>query len=508
MKGFLLGLALGLAACGGGPGLEVRLEPSHLMVGAGGSAQLRLQLYPPPGFVQTVRLDLEGGPEGVSLEPTEVPLSYPRSLELRLKLPPQAAPEEYPMALKLAWAHGMVRQAFRLRVVAACTTPASPGPTYIARMDGVVPEGWRLERPLALPGFALYRPAEGITPQHVWPNRKLRLFKAPNDPLYPRQWHLRAINLEAAWEVQTGLERPVRVGVVDSGVALGHPDLPRVAGYDFVRDPAQAGDCDGRDPDPSEPPEKGKLTGFHGTQVLGTILARSNNQVGVAGINWGAEGIVARAFGGLEGEDADAIEALLWLAGLPVPGVPLNPHPVQVVNLSFGAPGRCLEGSPWREATQRVLAQGVVLVAAAGNQNQPAEDYEPASCPGVIAVGATDARGFRAPYSNYGPRVDLYAPGGNLSRDDNQDGYPDGILSLGVGPGGAFEYSYVQGTSFAAPHVSGAAALLLAQQPGLRPEAVVSRLRQTARPVPDGRCAPHTCSMRLLDVRAMLEPGS
>jgi len=511
-RAILLGLAGCLVACGGEGGLEVRLEPARLFASAGGQAQLRLQLSPPAGFTQSVHLALEGGPPGMGLEPREVLLRHPLSLELRLQVPDQAAPAEYPMTLRVWWGRGAVRQAFWLKVVAACTGPPRTGASYLVRVGPAAPASLaqgrlRLERPLALPGFALYRLEEGPVPAGIWPNRRMRLFRVPNDPLYPQQWHLQTIRMEAAWAVQTGLERTIRVGAVDSGVASGHPDLPPIGGYDFVSDPSAAGDCDGRDPDPSEPSERGFATGFHGTHVLGTILARSNNGLGIAGINWGAQGLMARAFGGIEGEEADALEAMLWLAGLPVPGVPPNPQPVQVINLSFGSPGSCPEGSPWRLATRQVLERGVVLVAAAGNQAQPAENYEPASCPGVIAVGATDARGYRSGYSNHGPRVDLYAPGGSLARDDNQDGSPDGILSLGVGPGGGFTYTYAQGTSFAAPHVSGAVSLLLAQNPQLSPAAVRERLRRTARELPQEHCQPLRCPMRLLDAGALLGPG-
>lgn len=511
-RAFLLGLVGCLVACGGEAGLEVRLEPARLFASAGGQVQLRLQLSPPAGFTQSVHLALEGGPPGVSLEPREVLPQHPLSLELRLRVPDQATPGEYHMALRVWWERGTLRQAFWLKVVAACNSPPRPGPSYLIQVGTPAPASLirgrlRLERPLALPGFALYRLVAGPAPEELWPNRRMRLFRVPNDPLYPQQWHLQAIRIEAAWAVQTGLEHTIRVGAVDSGVASGHPDLPPINGYDFVSDPSMAGDCDGRDPDPSEPSEKGLTTGFHGTHVLGTILAHSNNRLGIAGINWGAQGQMARAFGGIEGEEADVLEAMLWLAGLPVPGVPPNPQPVQVINLSFGSPGGCPEGSPWRLATRQVLERGVVLVAAAGNQAQSVENYEPASCPGVIAVGATDARGYRSWYSNHGPRVDLYAPGGSLARDDNQDGSPDGILSLGVGPGGGFTYTYAQGTSFAAPHVSGAVSLLLAQDPQLSPAAVRERLRRTARELPDEHCQPLRCPMRLLDAGALLGPG-
>ncbi|RMH53524.1 MAG: hypothetical protein D6684_12155 [Deinococcus-Thermus bacterium] len=497
----LLGLGLALAGCAGERGLEAFLEPPRLVADAGGSAALRLRLNPPPGASFAVRLALEGPPEGLSLGQEALEVAYPTSLDLPLRVPPETPAGDYTPALWVRWGRGELRLGFALRVVRACA--AAGGATYLLREGTSVPAGLERVRPSALPGFDLYRLREGPAPAGLR-HRRLRLFRQPNDPLYPRQWYLRAIGMEQAWDTETGAEKPIWIGAVDSGV-LPHPDLGGVEGYDFVSDPQAAGDCDGRDPDPSEPLQKGETTGFHGTQVIGLMLARSDNQRGIAGVHWGARGVMARAFGGSEGEDADAIEALLWLAGLPVPGVPLNPYPVRAINLSFGGEGSCPPGSPWYEATQRVLALGVVLVAAAGNQNRPAEGFEPASCPGVVAVGATDALNRRASYSNYGPRVDLYAPGGALSRDDDNDGQPDGLLSLGFAQG-APGYVYAQGTSFAAPLVSGAAALLLSREPGLSPAGLAERLRSRAQPLPPENCAPQACEMRLLDVGRALGP--
>lgn len=202
-RAFLLGLVGCLVACGGEAGLEVRLEPLRLFASAGGQVQLRLQLSPPAGFTQSVHLALEGGPPGVSLEPREVLPQHPLSLELRLRVPDQATPGEYPMALRVWWERGTLRQAFWLKVVAACNSPPRPGPSYLIRVGTPAPASLiqgrlRLERPLALPGFALYRLVAGPAPEELWPNRKMRLFRVPNDPLYPQQWHLQAIRIEAA----------------------------------------------------------------------------------------------------------------------------------------------------------------------------------------------------------------------------------------------------------------------------------------------------------------------
>jgi subtilisin family serine protease len=146
-----------------------------------------------------------------------------------------------------------------------------------------------------------------------------------------------------------------------------------------------------------------------------------------------------------------------------------------VLNLSLGtgAPSRIIE-----RAVDYATDRGVVLVAASGNAGSNRVDW-PAADPDVIAVGAVDARLRTASYSNGGTGLDLVAPGGDLSRDANGDGYADGVLQETLA-GRGFTFTFFEGTSMAAPHVAGAAALLVAQV-GRDPDRVRALLTETAR---------------------------
>jgi serine protease len=302
------------------------------------------------------------------------------------------------------------------------------------------------------------------------------LARVPNDELYRFQWHYGLIGLEAAWEVSTGQDTghpPVVVAVVDTGVRLDHPDLSgqwlrdaqgRVVGYDFIQDAERAVDGDGVDPDPNDPGDSGSGDGtgsFHGTHVAGTVAAESDNGIGVAGVSWGARLMPLRALGVDGGTTFDVMQAVRYAAGLSNASGALPPVRADVVNLSLGS-------DFYSEAEQRTLnevrAQGVFVVASAGNEDSDVPSY-PASYDGVISVAAVTRAGTRAGYSNVGPFVDVAAPGGDgLDRDS--DGRPDGVAST---IGGGADYGILQGTSMAAPHVAGVIALMKSVYPRLTP---------------------------------------
>jgi serine protease len=135
--------------------------------------------------------------------------------------------------------------------------------------------------------------------------------------------------------------------------------------------------------------------------------------------------------------------------------------------------------------------------------------FTPAGCRNVITVGATEFRGHRASYSNYGPRIDVMAPGGDGAVDLNGDGYGDGVLSIyrSDGPGGGFGHAFMSGTSMAAPHVAGVVALMKALDPTLRAEAALALLTATARPLSAeacGRADAGDCGAGLIDAAAAL----
>jgi len=283
----------------------------------------------------------------------------------------------------------------------------------------------------------------------------------PNDQFYPLQWHYPKINLPAAWDVTTGA--PVIVAVVDTGIRFDHQDLQGVTvqGYDFIDNDSNPTDpgCVTAPDDPS-----------HGTHVAGTIAALTNNGVGVAGVTWGgASGVKimpVRALDGCgHGTDVAAASGIIYAAD----------NGAKVINLSL----RFL-ASPQvvQDAVNYAYNRGVTLVAAAGNDNGPV-GY-PAAYPNVIAVAAIACDNTKASYSNFGPEISVAAPGGDTP-DCDGDGSPDWVLSTWWSPNlsSGNYYGYEQGTSMAAPHVSGVAALLISR--GIvGPSAIRNRLQQTA----------------------------
>ena len=345
----------------------------------------------------------------------------------------------------------------------------------------------------------------------------------PNDPFYRTMWHYHrsgphaagtsspgGINLPLAWPSSTGSKRIV-VAVLDTGIVAGHQDFGRganiVAGYDFVSSPVSAGDGDGRDAYPTDPGDDhpARLCGpfdpgetrasWHGSHVAGTIGAgAANNGVGITGVNWQVSVQPVRVLGKCGGAAADVADGIRWAAGLPVPGVPANRTPARVINLSLGFVTNCRASTRpeivrIRNAIAEAHAAGALIVASAGNDGSDAANVTPASCPNVFTVAASDARGHLARYSSYGTVVDILAPGGDVRRDDNRDNIPDGVLSYAASDG----YQMLNGTSMAAPHVAGVAALLLARNPRLTPSRLTELMRRFAIPA---RAFPVSAALR------------
>lgn len=280
--------------------------------------------------------------------------------------------------------------------------------------------------------------------EYIEPNYLYSAFKAPNDPEYSKQWNLHNINIEAAWEETKG--NGITVAVIDTGVTPV-PDLKQtkfVKGYDFVSDRIEAYDDNG-----------------HGTHVAGTIAQSTDNNYGVAGIAYEAKIMplkVLAASGG--GTVADIAEAIRYAAD----------NNADVINLSLGGAG---ESKMMQEAVDYAYEKGVVVIAAAGNENRNSASY-PARYPHVISVSALDAANNKAPYSNFGAGVDIAAPGGSESGK---------ILQNTIDPeNGKAVFLGFQGTSMAAPHVAGVAALIKAA--GIKePDAVLSILKESSRKV-------------------------
>ena len=395
---------------------------------------------------------------------------------------------------------------------------AMSGGEYLIRLFQSLP----VEQAAALARSVAADPAV----EYAVPDLRMLPMLVPNDPSYTSQWHymsppaeMGGVNLPPAWDITTG-SASVVIAVLDTGSLPAHPDLANrfIGGYDFITHTSIANDGGGRDSNPSDPGDwitaaesaAGFFAGcavhsstFHGTHVAGTIGAATNNGTGVAGINWVSKILPVRVLGKCGGYTSDIVDAIRWAVGLPVPGVPSNPNPARVLNMSFGGyacdPGGtgCECDAASQSAIDDAVAAGAVPVVAAGNSNRPAIESSPGNCNGVITVAATAREGQRASYSNYGPLIEISAPGGAvLSTINGGTTSPDPLL---------YTYANYQGTSMAAPHVAGIASLMLSVNPALTPSQVTSKLSTTARAFPVGTtndCTTALCGAGIVDAAA------
>jgi serine protease len=306
---------------------------------------------------------------------------------------------------------------------------------------------------------------------YVQPNYIYQPSAVPNDQYYSYQWHYPQINLPQAWDITTG-DSDVIVSVIDTGVLLNHPDLSGqlVAGYDFISSTDISGDGDGIDNNPDDVGDavQGGSSSFHGSHVAGTVAANSNNSNGVAGVAWDVRIMPIRTLGKGGGTSYDIMQGILYSAGLTNDSGTLPDQRADIINMSLGG------SSPDQATFDAITAArnaGVIIIAASGNENTSQLSY-PASYNGVVSVSAVDLNREKAPYSNYGTEIDVAAPGGNTQEDLNGDGRGDGVLSTAADDSsGSIEYRYTfyNGTSMAAPHVAGVAALMKSVYSGLTP---------------------------------------
>ncbi|GAA4053615.1 S8 family peptidase [Streptomyces shaanxiensis] len=333
---------------------------------------------------------------------------------------------------------------------------------------------------------------------YVVPDRLNKPLATPNDTEYSKQWDLfettAGMNVPGAWDVATG--SGVTVAVIDTGY-VSHSDLGAniVAGYDFISDATVGNDGNGRDSNPADPGDwtaanecasgdPASPSSWHGTHVAGTIAAVTNNSKGVAGVAYGAKVSPLRVLGKCGGFDSDIIDAITWASGGTVSGVPANANVAKVINMSLGGGGACSTAT--QSAINAAVNRGTTVVVAAGNSNANAANYSPASCNNVISVAAADRQGNRSYYSNFGSVVDIAAPGGETNSVTS-----NGILSTlnsGEQSPSSENYDYYQGTSMAAPHVAGLAALAKSANSALTPAQIESAIKTNSRTLP-GTCS-------------------
>nr|WP_272577271.1 S8 family peptidase [Stenotrophomonas maltophilia] len=349
----------------------------------------------------------------------------------------------------------------------------------------------------------------------------------PNDPFYQQnQWHLHnavgGINAPAAWDVSQG--EGIVVAVIDTGILPQHPDLVGnlLEGYDFISDAETS-----RRPTNDRVPGaqdygdwvendnecyNGSLaedSSWHGTHVAGTVAEQTNNGVGMAGVAYKAKVLPVRVLGKCGGYLSDIADAVVWASGGTVSGIPANTNPAEIINMSLGGSGAC--GSTYQDAINGAISRGTTVVVAAGNETDNASKYRPASCEGVVTVGATRITGGITYYSNYGTRVDLSGPGGGGSVDGNPGGYiwQTGSNAATTPESGTPGYMGMGGTSMASPHVAAVAALvqsaLIAKgKDPLTPAAMRTLLKETARPFPVAIPAATPIGTGILDAKAAL----
>jgi subtilisin family serine protease len=299
-----------------------------------------------------------------------------------------------------------------------------------------------------------------------------------NDTWFNNQWHLKSdsanpygMKVTNAWATESGAPN-VYVAVVDTGIT-DHPDLNSnvVAGYDFVSDPTSANDGGGWDSNPSDPgdwdhenadPNARHDSSWHGTHVSGMIAA-ADNAIGVIGVAPNVKIIPVRVLGKNGGTESDIVAGLNWAAGIPIDGVPTNPTPANVINMSIGGQSPCNTGSPTQLALVAIKARGITVVTAAGNDGSFASYSYPGNCYPTINVAATGKTGFPTFYSNFGDATDVAAPGGDYcyqvgAQDSNGQIYST-LNSGATGPEDP-NYGWELGTSMASPNVAGVVALM------------------------------------------------
>lgn len=357
------------------------------------------------------------------------------------------------------------------------------------------------------------REDEGVADVAI--DHRMKPHLAPNDPQFRNgaQWHLMdsltvpgGINAASAWDFSSG--SGVVVAVLDTGYRP-HADLAAnvLSGYDFISlspvgAPAfwTANDGEARDPDAQDPGDwvdqsdvpafcpTDEPSSWHGTHVAGIVAALGNNARDGLGVAYGARILPVRVLGRCGGHSSDILAGARWAAGLPVQGVPANPNPARILNLSLG-----VAGQPCDPGTQSVMdeirAANVSIVASSGNDGSTTVSL-PANCRGVLGVTAHTREGDNADYANVGAGVAISAPGGgdNAWLTTTTTGIR-GVLSTwntGTTVPANDAFAEIPGTSMAAPQVAGVLALLASLRPDLSMATLEGIVTSAVRPFPPG----------------------
>ncbi len=341
--------------------------------------------------------------------------------------------------------------------------------------------------------------------QYAEPDVRRYAQALPDDPLFAGQWYLQDTEVSAvdaidAWNLTTG-SNGVVIAELDTGVRFDHPDLRSstanrlLPGYDMISSVATGNEGEGRNPDASDPGDwvsSADLTNsvfagctvsnssWHGTRVAGILGAISNNGVGIAGLTWSGWILPVRVLGKCGGYDSDILAGMAWAAGSPVEGVPDNPYPAQILNMSLGATGSCPQS--YQEVVDTLVSEGVLVVVSAGNEGGPVD--APANCIGVAAVAGLRQVGTKVGFSSLGPEIALSAPGGNCV---NSGAGEPCLFSIETTTNSGTtapatntytdEFNFNVGTSFSAPIVAGIAGLMLAGKGNLSADQLIARLQ-------------------------------
>jgi serine protease len=432
--------------------------------------------------------------------------------------PPQAAP-----------AAAVERFIVRLR-----TTPASaayqPAPESVAALatrHGLtvaearhIVSGIHLLRATPRPGESaaqtLARLRADPTIEYAEIDARRRPLATPDDALYSEQWYLQnsqpaAVNAAAAWALTSGSAGLV-IADLDTGVRFDHPDLRSASvnrllpGYNMISNVAVSNDGAGRDSDASDPGDwvtaaDAKTSQFsgctvtnsswHGTRTAGILGAITNDQIGIAGMTW--EGWIepVRALGKCGGYDSDILAGMAWAAGMPVSGVPANPYPARIINMSLGEVGSCQDFPAYQQMIDELAAAPyfVLVVVSAGNEGGPVD--VPANCAGAVGVAGLRQVGTKVGYSSLGPEIALSAPAGNcVNTGAGQPCLFSIVTTTNSGTTVPASNTYTDeqnfnvGTSFSAPVVSGIAGLMLSVNGNLSPDQLIARLQAASQPFP------------------------